>query len=183
MAKRRNYTKNRKVMTRKTKSILVTILMIMLISALLLGVNALLNKSDEEGFDKYNVTWKSGGIDDNGVMNNDEKFMYSSAINVDTVLLIRREFASNIAFKVYYYNDEGKLIYQDVNDEGTHDLSYTTDYKKSIDEIDVGEEKVDHARIVIEWLENDDERLSFFERISLMDKIRVYVAHDDNAEE
>lgn len=165
-------------MSNKTKSIFVTIGMILLIFALLAGIFTLINrKPTEEGYESYKVTWKSGGINsEDGSMTIDKTYMYSSAIKVDTALLIRREYSSNVSYMVYYYNDIGELVYKDT--EAT-----TSDYNKSIDEIPLDEGVViDHARIVVEWLEDDNDELSIFERAKLANQINVYVAVETSEE-
>ena len=182
-----NYTNNKRKMSDKTKSVLVTIGMILLIFALLAGVYTLMNKKDEletfEGFEHFEVTWKQGGINaEDGSMVKDKKFMYSCEIPVESALKIRREYGSHVSFTVYYYNELGNLVYKDAEATTSH-------YTKSIDDIKAtdGYEdvEIDHARIVIEWLQNDNDELNWFERNNLKKSINVYVTSpvEDTVEE
>ena len=178
--KKKNYNDNNRKMSNKTKKILTTVVMILLIFGLLAGVFALINaKTAEEGYDRYNVTWKSGGIStEDGAMVIDKAFMYSSAIEVDTALLIRREYASNVSYMVFYYNEVGEVVYMDLKPDDAETNGYTCDYLKSLDELPCDYESIDHARIVMQWTEDDDDELSYFERLDLSNKIRVYVAEE-----
>lgn len=179
MANYKNNQKRKFKMSNKTKSILVTVGMILLIFGVLAGVYTIMNnKPVEEGYESYKVTWKSGGINlENGAMEENKNFMFSSKIDVDTGLLIRRDYASNVSYMVFYYNNLGELVYADLKPENKETNGYTSDYVKSIDEIPVEEGVViDHARIVCEWLQNDDDKLSIFERKKLSNKLDVYIA-------
>ena len=105
MAKK-NYKNNNNVnrkMSKKTKAVLITVGMILLIFGILMGANTIINRSNnEEGFEKQKVTWELGAIDvESGNMIDDDGFMHSSKINVDTALMIRREYISNISYMVF----------------------------------------------------------------------------------
>ena len=173
MAKNNFLNNTRKTgMSNKTKSILVTIAMILLIFALLTGVSSMMNKKNElEGFELQRVTWNSGRLNsEDGSMMIDKNFMYSSAIKCDTTLHITREFGSHVSYTVFYYDELGHLLFKD--EEPT-----IFNYTKEIDSITVEDGKViDHARIVCEWTEDDNAELSFVERIKLANQIKVYVA-------
>ena len=169
-----NKTSNFK-MSKKTKSILITVGMILLILAVLVGLNALLKNNNKiEGYEQHKISWSSGDIDIDGSMKPDKFYMHSSKIDVETALMVKREFNSNIAFRVYFYNENDELVYS-VNEK------ITSDYSKDISEI-VSDE-VSHARIAVEWLENNDDELTFFERLKLSKLIKVYVAVETEAEE
>lgn len=175
-------------MSSKTKSILVTVVIIALIFLLLMGIRALMNQKKnnvEEGYEFVDVKWKSGGISlENGSMISDSKYMYSSEISVDTVFKINAEFGSNVSYMVFYYDDVGELLYVDNKTEGEKVVGYTSDYRKDISEISLEEGKtIDHVRVCVEWLSNDDEKLNYFERINLARQIDVIVAEESVEEE
>ena len=177
-SKKTKSNKGKFQMSNRAKSIITTVLMIALIFGLLVGVNALFNKKPvEEGYDLQKVTWKKGAINaDDGSMMIDEGFMYSSVIPVDESLLIRTDFESHISYKIYYYDDEGNVVYKDVKPADKETEGYITDYKINIADIPVEEGVViDHARIEVQWLEDDNDRLSYFERFKLSRAINVFV--------
>ena len=174
--------KNKIKMSNKTKSILVTVGMILLIFGVLVSINAIRNNNKNnnvpEGFESYKVTWKSGGINlEDGAMITDKAYMYSSAIEVGEELKIERDFNSGISFMVFYYNELGQMIYRE-------DDFITTNYSKLISEIPVEEgEVVHHARIVICSLNDDDGKLSALERFKLRNKLTIYVDNVVETEE
>ena len=188
MAKK-NYKNNNNVnrkMSKKTKAVLITVGMILLIFGILVGANIIINRSNnEEGFEKQKVTWELGAIDvESGNMIDDDGFMHSSKINVDTALMIRREYISNISYMVFYYNAVGELVYADVKPENKETNGYVSDYIKNISDIPVqGGEEVAYARVAFEWTNDDNDSLSFFERLDLQKKINVFVAVDSETEE
>lgn len=178
-----NY-RNKKIMTDKTKSVLVTVGMILLIFALLVGVNTLMNKNNNgkaiEGYELVDVAWKNNGIDlETGSMVVNKGFMYSEEIECTTTLKIDRDFVSGISYVVFYYDSLGNLVYVDTNEKSTSKdfKGYTKDYEKDVTTIELEDgESIDHARILMKWIEDDNDELNIFERNKLTKGLTVYVS-------
>ena len=190
----RNYNnKNKNVnrMSNKTKSILVTIGMILLIFALVAGVYTLINPNKQvktyEGFELVDVTWKNNGIDlETGEFVIDKGYMYSDEIKCESTLKIDRDFVSGISYVVFYYDSLGHLVLVDTNNESKNEefKGYTGNYEKDVTSFELEEGKtIDHARILLKWLENDDDKLNLFERNNLKKSIHIYVEKVSEVEE
>ena len=190
----RNYNNkktNKNSMSNKTKSILVTIGMILLIFALVAGVYTLINPNKQvktyEGFELVDVTWKNNGIDlETGEFVIDKGYMYSDEIKCESKLKIDRDFVSGISYVVFYYDYLGHLVLVDTNQESKNEefKGYTENYEKDVTSFELEEGKtIDHARILLKWLENDDDKLNLFERNNLKKSIHIYVAETPEVEE
>ena len=192
MSRKKFSFKKKYKMNNKKTSVILTIGMILLIFALLSGVYAIFKNNKEsneiEGYELCDVTWKRGTIDTiTGEYVSNKEYLYSSIIKVDSVLKIKREFTSHISYIIYYYDELGNLVYVDDDKESTSNVfkGYKDNYEKNIDNFELEEGQViDHARIVMKWLDNDDDELSIRERLMLKKKINVYVSRvDTNSDE
>ena len=116
-------------MKRKTKKTLKVVLLTVLAVALTLGVFSLVSNAvnkDEDGFDKMNLSFEIGNLDETGKLIQDSKdaIYTKNAIELNTgdELKFTIDFDSDITYALYFYdgNDEFVSKTEDLTKNYTH---------------------------------------------------------------
>lgn len=131
-------------------------------------IPTLFNPADDSGYNKVNVTYEVGSIDETGVFAEDECALYSKKLIECTGFKLTADFDSNIEYEVHYYDEDDKWI----SSVKSSDLQL---------EVAVGDmpEGATGIRIVIRPLEDDNEKIGLFERSKYANQLTVQITTEE----
>lgn len=154
-------------MKRSTKKTLTTVGVVILAVVVITMLPSFFNfESDDSDFDKVNLTWDVGALDESGAYTKDDCALYTKDLIECTGVELCAEFDSNISYEVHFYKEDGTWISMTAN-EG---LQLTVD------------EMPDEAfgiRIVIRPLDDDNDKISLFEKYTYASQLTVKIRTEE----
>ena len=154
--------------SKKTKTLITNVLIVLAIVAALVFVPALFS-SDDTGYDKINVSYVVGGITATGDWDKDEECaLYTKNAIECTGFKLTADFDSNIEYEVHYYDEHDKWI---------------SSVKSSELQLEVAAgdmpENATAIRIVIRPLDDEDNKIGFFETSKYAGQLTVQITTEE----
>lgn len=154
-------------MKRSTKMTLTTVGVVILAVVVITMLPSFFNfESDDSDFHKVNLTWDVGALDENGGFVEDECAIYTKDLIECTGVELCAEFDSNISYEVHFYKEDGTWISKTAN----QGLQLT------VDEIP---EDAFGIRIVIRPLDDDNDKISMFEKYTYASQLTVKIRTEE----
>lgn len=154
-------------MKRSTKKTLTTVGVVILAVVVITMLPSLFNfENDDSDFDKVNLTWDVGALDETGAYIEDDCALYTKDLIECTGVELCAEFDSNISYEVHFYEEDGTWISMTAN-EGL---------QLTIDEMPEGAFGI---RIVIRPLNDDNDKISLFEKYTYASQLTVKIRTEE----
>lgn len=148
-------------MKKKTKNTLLTVAVVIL-AILVVGMVPAFFEPDDSDYNKVNLTWDVGALDENGGYIEDDCALYTKDLIECTGVELCAEFDSNISYEVHFYKEDGTWISSTAN-EGLQLM------------IDEMPEDAFGVRIVIRPLDDENDKISLFEKITYANQLTVKI--------
>lgn len=154
-------------MKRSTKKTLTTVCVVILAVVVITMLPSFFNfENDDSDFDKVNLTWDVGALDENGGFVEDECAIYTKDLIECTGVELCAEFDSNISYEVHFYKEDGTWISKSAN----QGLQLTVDEMP---------EDAFGIRIVIRPLDDDNDKISLFEKYKYASQLTVKIRTEE----
>ena len=141
------------------------------------GIAALVNRGNDDGFEKVSVKYEVGGLDDDGKYEESKATLYTkvgfAVEDVETVYA-DIDFDSTISYQLFYYGEHDAFI------EATEVM--TEDYKDTVPEGAL----VCRVEITPLWdedTEEDDRKVTWLNKGGFADQLEISVKAAEEAEE
>lgn len=154
-------------MKRSTKKTLTTVCVVILAVVVITMLPSFFNfENDDSDFDKVNLTWDVGALDETGAYIEDDCALYTKDLIECTGVELCAEFDSNISYEVHFYKEDGTWISKSAN----QGLQLTVDEMP---------EDAFGIRIVIRPLDDDNDKISMFEKITYARQLTVKIRTEE----
>ena len=153
-------------MKKSTKKTLTTVAIIVLAVVVIGFLPSLFTGNDDSDFDKVNLTWDVGALDETGAYIDDDCALYTKDLIECTGVELCAEFDSNISYEVHFYKEDGTWISMTAN-EG---LQLTVDEMPA---------EAFGIRIVIRPLDDDNDKISLFEKYTYASQLTVKIRTEE----
>lgn len=154
-------------MKRSTKKTLTTVCVVILAVVVITMLPSFFNfENDDSDFDKVNLTWDVGALDETGAYIEDDCALYTKDLIECTGVELCAEFDSNISYEVHFYKEDGTWISKSAN----QGLQLTVDEMP---------EDAFGIRIVIRPLDDDNDKISLFEKYKYASQLTVKIRTEE----
>lgn len=154
-------------MKRSTKKTLTTVGVVILAVVVITMLPSFFNfENDDSDFDKVNLTWDVGALDETGAYIEDDCALYTKDLIECTGVELCAEFDSNISYEVHFYKEDGTWISKTAN----QGLQLTVDEMP---------EDAFGIRIVIRPLDDDNDKISLFEKYKYASQLTVKIRTEE----
>lgn len=154
-------------MKRKTKNSLTTFGVVVLAILVIGFLPSLFNiDSDDSDYDKVYLNFDVGALDEAGAYVEDDCALYTKDVIECTGVELCAEFDSDISYEVHFYKEDGTWISSTTN----------TGLQLTVDEMP---EDAYGIRIVIRPLDDDNDKISLFEKITYANQLTVKIRTEE----
>ncbi len=154
-------------MKKSTKKTLTTVAIIVLAVVVIGFLPSLFSGNGDSDFDKINVSYEVGGLTESGDWDEDEECaLYTKDLIECTGVELCAEFDSNISYEVHFYKEDGTWISKTAN----QGLQLTVDEMP---------EDAFGIRIVIRPLDDDNDKISLFEKYTYASQLTVKIRTEE----